>query len=63
MTNDLQAFLKDESVATAVEYAVFAASWGLATLAAIEVVGAKLNAVFLSIATQLAPSVFLAPGI
>jgi pilus assembly protein Flp/PilA len=49
----LQAFLADESGATAIEYALLAAGISLAIIAAVNGIGTKLNTKFTSISTSL----------
>jgi pilus assembly protein Flp/PilA len=49
----LQAFLKDESGATAIEYGLIAAGIALAIIAVVNGLGTKLNTKFTSISTQL----------
>ncbi len=46
-------FLKDESGATAIEYALIAVGISVAIMVAVNAVGAKLITVFNSIATKL----------
>jgi len=53
MLDRLQAFLKDDSGATAIEYALISAGVALAIITAVKGVGTKLNATFSSISTQL----------
>ena len=53
MRERLQAFLKDESGATAIEYGLIAAGIALAIIAVVNGLGAKLNTKFTSISTQL----------
>ena len=53
MWNRLQAFLKDESGATAIEYALIASGIALAIIAVVNGLGTKLNTKFTSISTQL----------
>ena len=52
MTN-LQAFLKDESGATAIEYGLIAAGISVAIIAVVNGLGTKLNTTFSSISSQL----------
>ncbi len=47
--------LKDESGATAVEYALIAAGIALAIVVAVALIGDNLSVLFNSIATELAP--------
>jgi pilus assembly protein Flp/PilA len=46
-------FLKDESAATAIEYALLAAGIALAIIAAVNNIGTSLNAKFSTINTSL----------
>ena len=46
-------FLKDNSGATAIEYGLIAAGISVAIIAAVNVLGTKLNATFTSVSTQL----------
>ena len=46
-------FLKDESAATAIEYALLAAGIALAIIAAVNNIGTSLNAKFSTITTSL----------
>ena len=46
-------FLKDESAATAIEYALLAAGIALAIIAAVNNIGTSLNAKFTSLNTSL----------
>jgi pilus assembly protein Flp/PilA len=46
-------FFKDESGATAIEYGLIAAATGLALVAVMPSIKAKLNATFTSISTKL----------
>jgi pilus assembly protein Flp/PilA len=50
----LARFAKDESGATAIEYALIAAGIGIAILAGVNTLGSNLNAKFNSIATSTA---------
>jgi pilus assembly protein Flp/PilA len=47
------AFLKNESGATAIEYALIAAGISIAIIATVNGLGTQLNAKFTSISTQL----------
>ena len=49
----LRTFMRDNSAATAVEYALILAGIGIVVATAIPGVGTKVNAVFNNIATQL----------
>jgi pilus assembly protein Flp/PilA len=49
----LRAFLKDESGATAIEYALLAAGVSIAIISAVKDIGTKLNSTFSSVSTQL----------
>ncbi len=53
MWNRLRAFLKDESGATAIEYALIAAGIALVIITAVKGIGTKLNTTFTSISSQL----------
>ena len=53
MTNLLARFAKDESGATAIEYALIAAGIALAIIGAVNSVGTALSTKFTSIATSL----------
>lgn len=48
-----QAFLRDESGATAIEYGLIAAGISVVIIAAVQGIGTKLNATFTSISSQL----------
>jgi pilus assembly protein Flp/PilA len=50
------AFLKDDSGATAIEYGLIAAGIAVAIIAAVNLVGTNLTAVFQNIATKLKPA-------
>jgi pilus assembly protein Flp/PilA len=52
----LIAFLNDESGATAIEYGLIAAGIAVAIIAAVQLVGTNLNAVFQDIANKLKPA-------
>jgi len=47
------AFLKNESGATAIEYAMIAAGLSIVIIAAVNGIGAQLNATFTSVSTAL----------
>jgi pilus assembly protein Flp/PilA len=49
----LQAFAKDESAATAIEYAIIAAGISIVIVAAVNGIGTKLNTTFSSVSTEL----------
>jgi pilus assembly protein Flp/PilA len=49
----LRTFLKDDSGATSIEYALIAAGIALVIITVVKGVGAKLNTTFSSISTQL----------
>jgi pilus assembly protein Flp/PilA len=53
MTRKLQAFLTDESAATAIEYALIAAGLSIVIVAAVNGLGTQLNTTFTSVSTQL----------
>ena len=53
MWNRFQAFFKDESGATAIEYGLIAAGISIAIIAVVNGLGTKLNTKFTSISTQL----------
>jgi len=53
MVQEIRAFLKDESAATAIEYGLIATGISIAIIAAVKGIGTKLNATFSSITTQL----------
>ena len=53
MWNRFQAFLKDESGATAIEYGLIAAGISIAIIAVVNGLGTKLTTKFTSISTQL----------
>jgi pilus assembly protein Flp/PilA len=52
----LKKFLADESGATAIEYGLIAAGISLVIIAAVNGIGDKLNTMFTSIDTKLAPA-------
>ena len=49
----LQAFMRDESAATAIEYGLIAAGISIAIIAVVNGLGTKLKTTFSSISTQL----------
>jgi len=49
----LQAFIKDDAAATAIEYAIIAAGISIVIVAAVDGIGTKLNTTFGSVSTQL----------
>jgi pilus assembly protein Flp/PilA len=51
MVGKLKAFLKDDTCAPAIEYALIAAGIALAIIAAVKGVGTKLNTTFSSVST------------
>lgn len=53
MMRKLQAFLKDESGATAIEYGLIAAGISVAIIAVVNGIGTKLHTTFSSISSQL----------
>ncbi|MGO9700793.1 MAG: Flp family type IVb pilin [Xanthobacteraceae bacterium] len=53
MRGRLCAFLKDESGATSIEYALIASGVAIAIITVVKGVGTKLNTTFSSISTQL----------
>ncbi len=53
MRRNLRAFLKDESGATAIEYALIAAGVALAIITVVKGVGTKLNTTFSTVSSQL----------
>lgn len=53
MAEIIKAFVKDESGATAIEYALVAAGIALAIIPTVKGIGTKLNTTFSSISTQL----------
>jgi len=53
MVRDLRTFLKDESGATAIEYALIAAGVALVIITAIKGIGTKLNTTFTSVGNAL----------
>ena len=55
MTNIVSRFVKDESGATAIEYALIAGGISVVILAAVNLVGTDLNVVFGKVANSLNP--------
>ena len=55
MTNIVSRFVKDESGATAIEYALIAGGISVVILAAVNLVGTDLNVVFGKVDTLLNP--------
>jgi len=53
MGGSFSRFLKDDSAATAIEYALIAAGISLAIIAVVQGIGPKLNTTFASVSTQL----------
>jgi pilus assembly protein Flp/PilA len=53
MRDRLRAFLKDDSGATSIEYALIAAGIALVIIPVVKGLGTKLNTTFSSISTQL----------
>jgi pilus assembly protein Flp/PilA len=53
MWQPLQAFMKDDAAATAIEYAIIAAGISIVIVAAVDGIGTKLNTTFGSVSTQL----------
>ena len=53
MTKLIGNFRKDESGATAIEYGLIAALIGVAIIAAVTLTGAKISAIFTTVATTL----------
>jgi len=53
MLRVLQAFVRDESGATAIEYSLIAGGIALAIIATVKGIGPKLNTTFSSISSQL----------
>jgi len=49
----LTRFLKDQTGATAIEYALIAAGISVAIIAAVNTIGTNLNSTFSSVSTQL----------
>jgi pilus assembly protein Flp/PilA len=53
MWQRLRAFMKDDTGATAIEYAIIAAGLSIVIVAAVDGIGTKLNTTFGSVSTQL----------
>jgi pilus assembly protein Flp/PilA len=53
MLPKMQAFLRDECAATAIEYAIIASGIAMAIIATVYSIGPKLNSTFSSISSQL----------
>lgn len=53
MVEKLKSFLKDQTAATAIEYALVAAGISIVIVAAVNGIGTKLNTTFSSVSTQL----------
>jgi pilus assembly protein Flp/PilA len=53
MTRKIQAFLADQSAATAIEYALIAAGLSIVIVAAVNSIGTQLNTTFTGVSTQL----------
>jgi len=53
MMKKLQAFLRDESGATAIEYGLIAAGISVVIIAAVNGIGTKLHTTFSSVSSQL----------
>ncbi|KAB2849999.1 MAG: Flp family type IVb pilin [Hyphomicrobiaceae bacterium] len=53
MTYLIKSLRKDESGATAIEYGLIAALIGVAIIAAVTLTGAKISAIFTTVATTL----------
>ena len=53
MLRQIKAFLKDESAATAIEYALIAAGISIVIITAVKGIGTKLNTTFSSVSSQL----------
>jgi len=53
MNTTFRAFLKDESAATAIEYALIAAGISIAIISAVKGIGTKLSTTFATVSTQL----------
>jgi pilus assembly protein Flp/PilA len=51
----MKRFVKDESGATAIEYGLIAALIAVAIITTVTTLGGNLNAIFLRVATALAP--------
>jgi pilus assembly protein Flp/PilA len=56
MRTSIARFVKDESGATAIEYALIAAGISVAILLAVNTVGTQLSSLFNTIATDLTPA-------
>jgi pilus assembly protein Flp/PilA len=56
MRTSIARFVRDESGATAIEYALIAAGISVAILVAVNSVGTKLTGLFNTIATDLTPA-------
>jgi pilus assembly protein Flp/PilA len=56
MRNSIARFVKDESGATAIEYALIALGIAVAIIVAVNALGQKLVAVFNSISAKLVPA-------
>ncbi|MFT0877585.1 Flp family type IVb pilin [Rhodopseudomonas sp. G2_2311] len=61
MKNILARFIKDESGATAIEYALIAAGIALAIIAGVQTLGTTLNSKFGAIATKLGTGTTITP--
>jgi pilus assembly protein Flp/PilA len=55
MTNIVSRFVKDESGATAIEYALIAGGISIVIVVAVNLVGTSLNTTFTTVGTALAP--------
>ena len=53
MITTLRAFIKDETAATAIEYALIAGGLSIVIVAAVDSVGTSLNSIFGNISSQL----------
>jgi pilus assembly protein Flp/PilA len=53
MWQQLRAFVRDESAATAIEYAIIASGISIVIVAAVGGIGTRLNTTFGSVSTQL----------
>jgi pilus assembly protein Flp/PilA len=53
MWQRLRAFAKDETGATAIEYAIIAAGISIVIVAAVDGIGSRLNTTFGSVSTQI----------
>jgi pilus assembly protein Flp/PilA len=56
MSKVLSLFLKDETGATAIEYALIAGGISIVIIAAVQGIGATLNGTFTTVQTALAPA-------